>query len=151
MKKYNKYFALFGGWFGLHRYAVGEIKSGLLYTFTVGLFCFGWLYDIIKAFASDDDIWLRLPDASSQNSADAIWQRWSDVAGESADARKMRAMNGELTAIRISLDSKKAIFLGSEGYTYHTTLIKCSCPDFQKRNVPCKHMYYLAHKCGIDI
>lgn len=135
MKKYDKWFTLFGGWFGLHRYASGEIKTGLLYTFTAGIFFIGWICDIITLFTP----------------ADAIWRRWSDVSGEGTDTRKNRAMNGELTSIRILPESKKAVFSGSEGGKYHTTLKKCTCPDFQKRNVPCKHMYYLAHKCGIDI
>lgn len=135
MKKYYKWFALFGGMFGLHRYVAGDIKGGILYTCTFGLCCFGWIYDTVIAF---------IP-------ASIEWRRWSDVSGEGAEARKNRALNGELTPIHIYPESKMAIFLGSEGSKYHTTLKKCTCPDFQKRNVPCKHMYYLAHKCGIDI
>lgn len=38
---------IFGGWFGLHRYMRKQIGMGLLYTFTVGLFCIGWIVDII--------------------------------------------------------------------------------------------------------
>jgi len=32
---------------------------------------------------------------------------------------------------------------------YHTTLKNCSCPDFQERHLPCKHMYKLAYLLGI--
>lgn len=39
--------AIFGGWFGLHRYMRKQIGMGLLYTFTLGLFCIGWIIDII--------------------------------------------------------------------------------------------------------
>lgn len=39
--------AIFGGWFGLHRYMRKQIGMGLLYTFTAGLFCIGWIADII--------------------------------------------------------------------------------------------------------
>lgn len=38
---------IFGGWFGLHRYMRKQIGLGLLYTFTAGLFCIGWIVDII--------------------------------------------------------------------------------------------------------
>lgn len=38
---------IFGGWFGLHRYMRKQIGMGLLYTFTAGLFCIGWIVDII--------------------------------------------------------------------------------------------------------
>lgn len=41
-------FCACGGWFGLHQYYVGNIGKGLLYTFTFGLFGFGWIIDLIK-------------------------------------------------------------------------------------------------------
>ncbi len=39
---------MFGGWFGLHHYYMGNIGKGLLYTFTGGLFIIGWFIDTIK-------------------------------------------------------------------------------------------------------
>ena len=38
-----------GGWFGLHKYLEGDVGMGVVYTFTVGLFYIGWIYDCIKA------------------------------------------------------------------------------------------------------
>lgn len=38
---------IFGGWFGLHKYMRKQIGTGILYTFTIGLFCFGWIIDIV--------------------------------------------------------------------------------------------------------
>lgn len=46
-KKTAFWLCLFGGFFGLHRYYVLKIGTGLLYTFTGGLFFFGWLHDLI--------------------------------------------------------------------------------------------------------
>ena len=40
--------AIFLGWFGVHRYYVGKIGTGLLYTFTIGIFYIGWIVDIVK-------------------------------------------------------------------------------------------------------
>ncbi len=39
---------IFGGFFGLHDFYVGKIGMGILYLFTAGLFCIGWIYDIFK-------------------------------------------------------------------------------------------------------
>lgn len=37
---------IFGGYLGAHQYYVGNVRKGLLYTCTLGLFTLGWLVDI---------------------------------------------------------------------------------------------------------
>lgn len=37
------------------------------------------------------------------------------------------------------------------GFSYHTGLDSCSCPDFNERGAPCKHIYYLALTKGYDL
>lgn len=103
---------------------------------TCGGFCIGWIRDVCISFSS-----------RSNNE----WSQWSDVCGEAAEARKRRALNGELTPVHINPKAKTGTFAGSDGGQYRTTLSGCTCPDFQKRKVPCKHMYYLAIKCNIEI
>ena len=44
------YLTLFGGIFGIHRFALGEVFSGLLYLFTGGLFGIGWFLDLLSLF-----------------------------------------------------------------------------------------------------
>lgn len=43
------------GWAGAHRYYAGQRSSGLLYTFTLGLFGFGWIIDISKGLLQKPD------------------------------------------------------------------------------------------------
>lgn len=38
---------LVGGIFGLHYFYVGRVGKGLLYIFTCGLFCIGWILDLL--------------------------------------------------------------------------------------------------------
>lgn len=38
---------------------------------------------------------------------------------------------------------------GSGSTSYKVTLDSCTCPDFERRRKPCKHMYYLASKQGL--
>lgn len=38
---------IFLGYLGIHRFAAGKIKSGILYLFTFGLFGIGWIVDIV--------------------------------------------------------------------------------------------------------
>ena len=39
---------ILGGWLGLHQFYVGRIGKGILYAFTCGLFCLGWIGDLLK-------------------------------------------------------------------------------------------------------
>lgn len=42
------FLCVFLGYFGAHQFYVGKVGMGFLYFFTVGLFGFGWLYDIFR-------------------------------------------------------------------------------------------------------
>jgi TM2 domain-containing membrane protein YozV len=50
MKNYGVAFTLCitTGWFGGHRYYLGLYPSGILYSFTCGLFIVGWILDIMR-------------------------------------------------------------------------------------------------------
>ena len=57
-KECNKWLAFtlcfFLGVFGAHKFYEGKTGMGILYIFTIGLFGFGWLYDLITlAFKPD--------------------------------------------------------------------------------------------------
>lgn len=41
------FICLFLGWIGAHKYYRGKVLAGLLYTFTLGFFIIGWLFDTI--------------------------------------------------------------------------------------------------------
>lgn len=79
--------------------------------------------------------------------AEHWWGIWNDTLKSNAQKTRMnRARSGDLTPRSIDTKFKNAVFVGSEGGKYFTTLRKCTCPDFQKRGVPCKHMFYLANE-----
>lgn len=47
-KKTALILCIFFGWAGLHQFYVGRIGLGFLYLFTFGIFCIGWIFDIIN-------------------------------------------------------------------------------------------------------
>ena len=70
------------------------------------------------------------------------WDKWNDCHDYPSQVdRQERAREAILTPLSIS--GQRAQFQGEEEQ-YRTTLLTCSCPDFQKRHKPCKHMYRLA-------
>lgn len=83
-----------------------------------------------------------------------LWKKWAnEFVNADAKRRIKRAEDLELMPLKIDVVAKKAVFepIGYSKGIYKTTLKKCSCPDFQKRHRPCKHMYFLADQCGIDV
>lgn len=48
----------------------------------------------------------------------------------------------------IDKDAGSGVFPGSGKDPYQTTFNSCTCVDFSKRHLPCKHMYRLAIECG---
>ena len=39
---------VFFGFFGAHCFYTGKVGKGILYLFTVGIFCIGWIWDIVQ-------------------------------------------------------------------------------------------------------
>jgi hypothetical protein len=66
--------------------------------------------------------------------------------------RYIRAKHNELAVKSISPEKGKGAFSSRDSpkETYNTSLLECTCRDFQKHTpAPCKHIYYLADAMGI--
>lgn len=63
-------------------------------------------------------------------------------------ARFKRACLAENTPVEVVAEEARGVFSGAHG-VYNTTLESCTCVDFQRRNLPCKHMYRLAIELGL--
>lgn len=61
-------------------------------------------------------------------------------------SRVQSALDAKYTCT-MTLDLSADIYSDS-GETYRTTLYRCTCPDYQNRKHPCKHMFYLALHSG---
>ena len=61
---------------------------------------------------------------------------------KSAEAAKM-------TPVSVDTENWSAVFKGSGKTPYNTTLEKCTCVDFVRNKLPCKHIYRLAMDLGI--
>ena len=59
-------------------------------------------------------------------------------------SRMVKAHKDNLYIFSDTFNGSSAFILGSEGNVYKTSFISCTCMDFQKRKLPCKHMYKLA-------
>lgn len=78
------------------------------------------------------------------------WEDWDSSIHEQPEqiARQGRSMTYPFT-FTIDDDSKIGIFSSTSDLPYYTTaLFCCACYDFQKRQLPCKHIYRLAVELG---
>ncbi len=79
---------------------------------------------------------------------------WADTWGfdihnsEPQLERQERACAARYTPLDLSPVHASGHFRGLET-DYSTTLVRCDCVDFQRRALPCKHMYRLAHELDV--
>lgn len=64
------------------------------------------------------------------------------------DVRFDRALYQNIVISSYSAETGVAEILGSRGGVYETTLDACTCEDFHRRGLPCKHIYKLALSRG---
>lgn len=75
--------------------------------------------------------------------------------------RKRRSYDAKLCVLGLELHSEGVTnrfsirIHGSRGhiYTIHSSKseLGCSCPDFERRQRPCKHLYHVARHCSTDV
>lgn len=86
-------------------------------------------------------------------SAGASFGSW-DVSIHGADGQDVRMDRALFQNIVIrSYDpaTGSAEILGTRGEVYKTDLDRCTCEDFQRRGLPCKHIYKLALAHGYSV
>lgn len=55
----------------------------------------------------------------------------------------------EATSLSIHGKLQISAAIRSDDHFYNTSLTGCSCPDFQNRHIPCKHMLFLSYTSGL--
>lgn len=74
---------------------------------------------------------------------------WKKSHKDSEQKKRLSsAILAENTPLSVDTIKKEGVFVGSHG-KYETTLKHCTCVDFNRRKLPCKHMYRLAMELGI--
>jgi len=97
----------------------------------------------------------QIEEVSRQNTAEEIdqlfcevgWHTWDQsvhlVEGQ-VDRYRRGLADESITILDYDEDTKNAAVSGKSGSAYRTCENSCTCRDYQSRNLPCKHMYYLA-------
>lgn len=78
------------------------------------------------------------------------WALWSNSLHDEMQQqlRQDRAKAANYTPLSLDAINGSGIFRGSYG-DYTTTLCDCTCTDFSRRHLPCKHMYRLAYELDL--
>lgn len=82
---------------------------------------------------------------SSALSSDRIFINFDDSIhkNDEQQIRMQRALQEDLVFKKITDNKYGGTITGTSGNNYSVSLKFCSCPDFKKRRMPCKHMYKL--------
>lgn len=74
------------------------------------------------------------------------WDQWNDVHQNPEQLKRQKsACKSEVSPVSIDFDDCSGVFHGSKT-DYSTDLNECTCVDFARRMLPCKHMYRLAYE-----
>ena len=76
------------------------------------------------------------------------WTEWDGsihrADGQLERIKRAAYHNNGLSLTQYSPRTGFGIVRGSSGESYLVNCHRCSCPDFRERQLPCKHMYFLA-------
>lgn len=74
---------------------------------------------------------------------------WNETLHNDYEQIKRIVFSQRIKSENVTVDTstQSAEIVGRDG-TYDVTLESCTCYDFESRQLPCKHMYYLAHELG---
>ncbi len=75
-----------------------------------------------------------------------IWNFWTLEQHHSKDQYWRRRNSFSTDHVDIDFNTLSGVFIGSNNELYFTTLKECSCMDFKKRYLPCKHIYRLFYE-----
>jgi len=84
------------------------------------------------------------PDIDSTSSSSFGTWDISIHGADGQDVRFDRALFQNLAILSYDPSTRSAEIKGSRGEIYSTSLDRCTCEDFQRRGLPCKHIYKLA-------
>lgn len=78
------------------------------------------------------------------NSISETWKQWDGIHNDPAQHKRLKsAASASCTPRSTDQIEGAGVFQGRHG-TYSTSLSSCTCVDFVRRKLPCKHMYRLA-------
>jgi hypothetical protein len=114
------------------------------------------LFITLKALRVDSPSEVKFPDTTTTplftndflSDHKKIWHRWSGVHKMASQMTRQKRAYGCYVK-KIDAQKATAQFLGRDADIYQTTLIDCTCRDFERQETPCKHMYRLAKELGL--
>lgn len=94
------------------------------------------------------DIYNHISEMMCEDFKKIGWTHWNpEIHAMPEQLDRIKRASGSTNGISLrhySPNTTTGIIKGSSGKIYLTCGHGCSCPDFRKRGLPCKHMYYLA-------
>lgn len=78
--------------------------------------------------------------------------KWPDSIHDDPEQLKRieKSKKADLKPLTIDLENRVCTIQGSGKEPYYVSLDSCTCSDFTRRNLPCKHIYRLASELGQD-
>lgn len=97
---------------------------------------------------SQTDIYNTISEMMCEDVKKIGWTNWNpEIHASREQLDRIERASGSTNGISLwqySPNTTAGIVKGRSGKVYFTCGNGCSCPDFRKRGLPCKHMYFIA-------
>lgn len=83
---------------------------------------------------------------------ECCWRKWPSSFLNSAEQASRRKRSHLVNLASLDRDKARATFVSTSSWgqnVYTTSLDMCTCPDFENRQMPCKHIFRLANELGL--
>lgn len=76
---------------------------------------------------------------------------WNETIHNDAEQIKRfeKSKKSDVKPLSVDKDAQTCLIQGSGKEPYYVTLNSCTCSDFTRRKLPCKHIYRLANELGL--
>lgn len=97
---------------------------------------------------TQQDVYAKIVELTCTDFRKIGWDMWKpEIHSSQEQLDRIKRASDSHNGIRLKYYSRRTttgIVYGSSGNTYLTCGNSCSCPDFKKRGLPCKHIYFIS-------
>ena len=142
---------LIGGFFGLHKFLDGNVKMGIIYIFTFGLFGVGWIFDIVSALIIMLEYIIKSPNKSTRPTSYNESTNNKQISNTSTSKNPMIAEDGNMYTKLRAVTKDSLFVMGLNRQQALDSIDESTTVHFEFSNDINKKLLVVTDDTGIDL